>query len=36
MDIEVEDQNVGAEGMVRRATVLHEHQIPPNIDEYQK
>jgi hypothetical protein len=33
MDVGVQDLEMGAEGIVRRATVLYEHQIPSNIDE---
>jgi hypothetical protein len=34
MGIGVQDLEVGAEGIVGKAAVLREHQIPSNIDEY--
>jgi hypothetical protein len=34
MDTDEQNPEVGAEGIVRKAAVLGEHQIPSNIDEY--
>jgi hypothetical protein len=34
MSIDEKDPEVGAEGIVRKAAVLGQHQIPSNINEY--